>query len=122
MGFMFFPFFWILPFLVFVGIARFVFGAFRGFGRRYHVEERRYGTFPREGAASRQPTQAELFRLANKLKGRLTVSDIVVATGLSVSEAEALAESMVDGIRVRMEVDDRGIVTYEFPEIIRRYE
>ena len=29
---------------------------------------------------------------------------------------------MVDNSRVRMEVNDNGLVTYEFPEIISRFE
>ncbi len=66
--------------------------------------------------------EARIFKLAYRLKGRLTVSDIVVETGLGVHDAEALIEGMIDNNHVRMEVDDRGIVTYEFPEIIRRFE
>ncbi|MFP4375682.1 MAG: hypothetical protein ACLFP4_01450 [Spirochaetales bacterium] len=125
MTFGFFPFFFVIPLLFFFGIVRLIMGAVRGFQRDRYVDERTYTSFPRTPSASsepRQPTQAQLFRLAHKLRGRLTVSDIVVETGLSVSESEALAESVVDGTHVRMEVDDRGIVTYEFPEIIRRFE
>ena len=66
--------------------------------------------------------QAKVFQLAYRLKGRITVSDIVVETGLSVQEAEKLVEGMVDNSRVRMEVNDNGLVTYEFPEIISRFE
>ncbi len=115
MAFGFFPFFFVIPLLFFFGIARLIVGVVRGFHRGRYVDERTYTTFPRTDSRStepRRPTQAHLFRLAHKLQGRLTVSDIVVETGLGVSEAEALAESMVDGTRVRMEVDDRGIVTY----------
>ena len=66
---------------------------------------------------------ARIFKLAYKLKGRVTLSDIVVDTGLSLQDAEQLIESMVDNAHVRMEVDDKlGTVTYEFPEIIRRFE
>lgn len=125
MAFGFFPFFFVVPLLFFFGIVRLIVGAARGFQRGRYVDERSYSAFPRRDSGftePRRPTQAQLFRLAHKLKGRLTVSDIVVETGLSVSEAEELAESMVDGTRVRMEVDDRGIVTYEFPEIIRRFD
>jgi len=64
----------------------------------------------------------QIFRLANKLKGRITISDIVINTGLGIKEAEEVMNKLVDGMRVRMEVDDRGIVVYEFPEIIARYE
>jgi hypothetical protein len=64
----------------------------------------------------------QIFRLANKLKGKLTISDIVINTGLGIKEAEEVMNKLVDGMRIRMEVDDRGIVIYEFPEIIARYE
>ncbi len=66
--------------------------------------------------------EARVFQLAYKLKGRVTVSDIVIETGLSVREAEAAIHGMVDNSRVRMEVGDNGLVTYEFPEIIARFE
>jgi hypothetical protein len=45
-----------------------------------------------------------------------------VETGLDLEQAEKVIESMVDGMRVRMEVDERGVVVYEFPEIIMRFE
>ena len=64
--------------------------------------------------------QSRVFKLAYRLGGRVTVSDIVIETGLSVDEAEELLQSLVDNARVRMEVDDRGMVVYEFPEIQAR--
>ncbi|TVQ37819.1 MAG: hypothetical protein EA384_10990 [Spirochaetaceae bacterium] len=67
-----------------------------------------------------QGRQAQLFRLAQRLGGRLTVSDIVIETGLGVSEAERFIESMVDNAHVRMDIDDNGMVVYDFPEIIAR--
>ncbi len=66
--------------------------------------------------------QSRVFKLAYSLGGRVTVSDIVIETGLSVDEAESLLQSLVDNARVRMEVDDRGMLTYEFPEIQARAE
>jgi hypothetical protein len=72
----------------------------------------------------RQPQnmEARIFRVAYKRKGRVTVSDIVLETGLGVKDAEELINGLVDGVHVRMEVDDRGLVVYEFPEIIARFE
>ena len=66
--------------------------------------------------------EVEIFKLAYRLKGRLTVSDLVVETGLPVQEAEALIQALVDGTRVKMEVNEHGMVVYEFPEIIARFE
>jgi hypothetical protein len=74
------------------------------------------------GPARLQSMEARIFRLAFKRKGRVTVSDIVLETGMSVKEAEEAVNAAVDGVRVCMEVDDRGLVVYEFPEIIARFE
>jgi hypothetical protein len=63
-----------------------------------------------------------IFRAAFKHSGSLTVSDIVLETGLGVREAEEVINGMVDGTHVRMEVQDDGLVVYEFPEIISRLE
>ena len=66
---------------------------------------------------------AKIFKLAYKLKGRVTLSDIVVETGMNLQDAQRVVESMGDNAHVRMEVDENlGTVTYEFPEIIRRFE
>jgi hypothetical protein len=82
-------------------------------------------SFRRDALRSRlrrpQGMEARIFRLAYKLKGRITISDIVLETDLSVREAEEAANKMVDGLRVTMEIDDRGLVVYEFPEIISRF-
>ena len=69
-----------------------------------------------------QGRQAQLFKLAQRLGGRLTVSDIVIETGLGVAEAERFIEAMVDNSHVRMDIDDNGMVVYDFPEIIARCE
>ena len=69
-----------------------------------------------------QNMEAQIFRIAYKLKGRVTISDIVLETGLNLKSAEETMNGMVDGIRVCMEVDERGLVVYEFPEIISRFE
>jgi hypothetical protein len=128
-SFGFFPFGFLLPLIFFVIIARVASGFFRGLDRRRRIanedelaERLRYGGYRRSVPGRPESDEARIFKLAYRLKGRLTVSDIVVETGLGVHEAEGLIESMVDHSRVRMEVDDRGVVTYEFPEIIRRFE
>jgi hypothetical protein len=66
--------------------------------------------------------QGRIFRAALKHSGRLTISDIVLETDLSIRDAEEQINSMVDGTHVRMEVGDDGLVVYEFPEIISRFE
>ena len=66
--------------------------------------------------------EAKIFRLAQQMKGRVTLSDIVIATNLGLKEAERAIDGMVDGVHVSMEVNDKGRVVYEFPEIIARFE
>ena len=66
--------------------------------------------------------EGRIFRAALKHSGRLTISDIVMETDLSIREAEEQINSMVDGTHVRMEVEEDGLVVYEFPEIISRFE
>ena len=120
----------IFPLIFFFVVARGVMALLRG------VNRRRFGVFPddlrlpprieeqtRSRLSLRGPSrEAQIFKLAYRLKGKLTLSDIVVETGLGLSEAEEVVEAMVDNVHVRMEVDERGMVLFEFPEIIRRFE
>jgi hypothetical protein len=66
--------------------------------------------------------EGRIFRAAYKHRGKLTISDIVLETDLGIKEAEEVINGMVDGTHVRMEVEDNGLVVYEFPEIISRFE
>ena len=61
-----------------------------------------------------------VFRLAYRLGGRLTVSDLVVDLDFSIEEAETFLGQLVDSTRVTMEVHEDGLIYYEFPEIIAR--
>ena len=72
-----------------------------------------------EDAASAR-LENRIFRLAYRLGGRLTVSDLVVDTTLTSAEAERVLGDLVDNSRVTIEVRDDGLVFYEFPEIIDR--
>ena len=128
-GFIFSPFYFLLPLIFFFIIVRAVFGFFRGVGRRRFDELPREFTLPGDAQRARamldrrnSSQESAIFKLAYRMKGRLTLSDIVVETGLSLAEAEDLIQGMVDTTHVRMEVDDRGMVVYEFPEILRRFE
>ena len=66
--------------------------------------------------------QVMMFRLAFRSKGRLTLSEVIVESGMDLDRAEKLMDRMVDGSRVQMNVNDNGIIFYEFPEIIARFE
>ena len=72
--------------------------------------------------AGSRSIESRIFRAALKHSGRLTVTDIVLETDLGIREAEETINGMVDGTHVRMEVRDDGLVVYEFPEIISRFE
>ena len=64
--------------------------------------------------------EGRVFALAYRLGGRLTVSDVVIETGLGTRDAEALLDALADEVRVRLHVDEQGFMVYEFPEIIER--
>lgn len=73
-------------------------------------------------ASGERELRIKIFKLAYRQRGRVTVSDIIAETGLSGEEAEEVIQAMVDNTRVRMEILDSGVVVYEFPEIISRFE
>ena len=64
--------------------------------------------------------QRQIFEIANQNKGRLTVTDVVLGTALSLRQAEEALNSMADGYRIWMNVRDSGMVIYEFAELIQQ--
>jgi hypothetical protein len=60
----------------------------------------------------------EILNLARSHAGKLTVTTVAAHMRLDLQEAEALLDSMVDGRRVDVHVDDAGRLTYVFPELI----
>jgi len=64
--------------------------------------------------------QTQIYRLAQKYGGQLTVSDVVIELGVEASTVETTLQEMSDGVRVRMDVDDQGLMTYQFLELINR--
>ena len=119
-----FGFFTLLPILFIFLVLHMVRVALRETrGRRR--PEAMWGRDNREEMDTRvQPRRGRLenrvFRLAYRLGGRLTVSDLVVDLDFSIEEAESFLNQLVDSTRVTMEVRDDGLVYYEFPEIIAR--
>ena len=85
-------------------------------------ERLRWLSLQRRPPRSPPDPEARVFRLAYKRKGRITVSDVVIDLGFSIHEAEELLNGLVDGLRVRMEVTPNGLVVYEFPEILSRFQ
>ena len=86
-------------------------GAFRN-GRRGQRESL-------EAEAKRQRQRVlEILELARAHQGRLTVTLVASHMHLDFREAEAVLDSMVDGRRVDVHVDDEGRMSYVFPELM----
>ena len=60
----------------------------------------------------------EILNLAKANAGKLTVTAVAAHMQLDLRESEALLDSMVDGRRIDVQVDDGGRITYVFPELI----
>jgi type III secretory pathway component EscV len=116
MGFMFpgFPVFF-LVFLISI-VAAAIFFSVNGGRRRQKM--RRHGS-GESITTDRSSIQHRIMRLAQDRGGSLTVTDVVLATGVSIKQAEETLNGMVDGFRIKMEVTDSGIVHYEFEELRR---
>lgn len=63
------------------------------------------------------PSAAEVYRLAQRHGGKLTVSNVVVELGVDPTVAEQALQACSDEIRVRMDVQDDGRVIYHFLEL-----
>ncbi len=91
--------------------------------RRGRWRARRQGGMNHESGARRDPQLARLessiFRLAARRGGRLTLSDVVIETGMGLKEAEGFMDRLANGTHVRLEVSQRGTIYYDFPEIAR---
>ena len=114
---MFFGWIWvlILPVAIFFGIKflrRLIAGSYRDVGKN--------GSKSLKNAD--QSIQNQILRLAFKKRGILTVTDVVLETGTPMREAEEILNDMVDSYRVNMQVNNSGIIVYEFAEIINREE
>ena len=47
----------------------------------------------------------------------MTVTEVAASLDLSLSAAEGVLDGMDDGLRVRSDITDQGIIVYEFPEL-----
>ncbi len=117
----------ILPFLFIFLVLNLARSALRDARRHRPVSRERFAWPARApdapatgGRAADGRRVNRVFRLAYRLGGRLTVSDLVVDLDFSIEEAEAFLGQLVDSTRVTMEVHDDGLIYYEFPEIIAR--
>ncbi|MFP4300634.1 MAG: hypothetical protein ACLFPW_11715 [Spirochaetaceae bacterium] len=123
MMFFFGPIFGLLPFIFIILLVRGVIAMGRGSRGYFPWQEYEQHLEDLGGSGGRErELRIQIFKLAYRRKGRITVSDIIAETGLTGDEAEELIQGMVDNTRVRMEILDSGVVVYEFPEIISRFE
>ena len=118
--------FGILPFLFIFLVLHLARSALRDAHGRRPPSRERYAWPVRAPAAAAPGARTDgrqvnrVFRLAYRLGGRLTVSDLVVDLDFSIEEAERFLGQLVDSTRVTMEVHPDGLIYYEFPEIIAR--
>ncbi len=73
----------------------------------------------KSGTAVRNDTQERaLFALAQHRGGILTAQDVATALGMTATEADALLThyAKTDPDRVKLEVDDNGLITFVFPQ------
>jgi len=89
-------------------------------GSSIQRRDRRPAETGEEDVEAGRKIQSRIFRLAKRIGGTLTVSDVVVEIGLPVRIAEQLLEDLTDGVRVRMDVGDDGIVRYVFTEFVQQ--
>ena len=105
---------WLLLPIVAIGLGQhYIMRYFRVMRKRDHHSSALYGK------TEDRMTEPELFRLAAKHGARLTVSDVVIALGLTIDEAERALDDLTDGVRVSMDISNDGITVYEFTELIR---
>ncbi len=69
--------------------------------------------------ALKEEKEGEIIRLAQRKKGRLTVTEVAAATSLTLEEAEKILQEMVTRGYVGLKVTNSGILVYEFYEITR---
>jgi hypothetical protein len=118
-GFMFGP---LIPILLLAGAAYVGWKLFNRRDGRDIADERsqadRHGRNQRHATPRIEaPSAADLYRLAQRHGGTLTVSNVVVELGVDPSLAERSLQACSDEIRVRMDVQDDGRVIYHFLEL-----
>src|SRR5262249_14565189 len=65
----------------------------------------------------RRQERLQIVELARAHEGRLNVTLVASHLHLDFQEAESALDTLVDGQRVDLQVDDQGRVTYVFPEL-----
>ena len=96
----------------------FLFGisALTGAGAFVNRQRGEKNSIQAEALRQRQRVQ-EILGIARAHGGKLNVTLVASQMHLDFREAEALLDSMVDGRRVDIQVDDQGRMNYVFPEL-----
>jgi hypothetical protein len=117
-GLLFSGFFWIIPvvlgvFIIWKLVRR---SDHKNRNEGYNENRRKKGPI----TSSEKLSDKTIFTLAERNKGILTLSDIVINTGASLTEAEDYMKHLTDGVYVRMNITNNNSIIYEFPELIEK--
>lgn len=107
---MFFTNLWFLIFpLVFVGLIPLFVGIYKSMKRK---------EIPGKKAVLKndEEKEREILRVAQDLHGKVTVLQVASMTHLSIEDAHATLDSMVKKGYIQLNVEESGILRYEFPE------
>lgn len=85
--------------------------------RRVFTEKKLSPNGIRKGMPEQKQLDGAIFRLAKEHNGKITISDVVIETGLDIKGAEKYMNSITDSAHVAMEVDQDGKLIYVFPEL-----
>lgn len=68
----------------------------------------------------KQTLEKQIFQIAIKKQGKLTIADVVVEADCSIEKAKESLDKLAQKGYVQIEVADNGIMVYIFPEIKER--
>ncbi|MDZ7794775.1 MAG: hypothetical protein U5P10_14130 [Spirochaetia bacterium] len=89
------PFFFVFPVFILYMIARHFIAPSKHHQSRWYLDDY-YSSFEptyRDSEPSKESKQVSIYKLAYQLEGQITVSDIVIETGMEVQAAEELIQS-----------------------------
>jgi class 3 adenylate cyclase len=69
-----------------------------------------------------QQKEKEILKIASQYKGKLNVLQVANQTDLSIEQARETLDQMTKKGYIHMEIDDRGVINYEFPEFLEADE
>lgn len=85
--------------------------------RKYYRDQKK--ALEEKERALKARKAAEIIRLAQRKRGRLTVTEVVAETSLDMAEAEKILQEMVTRGYIGLKITDSGLLVYEFHEMTR---